>query len=264
MGGECAVEVTVTRVKLAYGERNSQFGHVYLPKSPAPGPVPVIVLVHGGYWSTEFGLTIETAIARDLAARGAVVWNIEYRRVGEQGGGWPRTGNDVVAAISALDGPVRYALPETIATAADWSKVTVIGHSAGGQLAVWAVARLGAKTKKTIITTVIAQAAPLDLTEGGRVGRPSLRALMGASITQAPQLYRDASPAQLPPFPAHVVAIHGDLDESVPVAVSSHYVRGAVAAGQSAELIVVPDEGHDVFVNPRSRGHRETVRVLGI
>jgi acetyl esterase/lipase len=258
------VEVTVTRVKLAYGERNSQFGYVYLPKSSPAGPVPVIVLVHGGYWSTEFGLTIETAIARDLAARGAVVWNIEYRRVGEEGGGWPRTGNDVIAAISALDGPVRYALPEKIATAVDWTRVTVIGHSAGGQLAVWAVARLGAKTKKSSIATVIAQAAPLDLTAGGRVGRPSLRALMGASITQAPQLYRDASPAEQPPFPAHVVAIHGELDKSVPIEVSRQYVHRAAAAGQSAELIVVPNEGHDVFVDPRSRGHRETVRVLGI
>lgn len=258
------MEVRVKRVKLAYGERNSQFGHVYLPTSPAENGVPVIVLVHGGYWSTEFGLTIETAIARDLAARGAVVWNIEYRRVGEEGGGWPRTGNDVVAAISALDGPVRYALPEHIASAADWSRVTVIGHSAGGQLGVWAVAQLGAVTKRAAISTVIAQAAPLDLQSGGRAGRPSLRALMGASIKQAPQLYRDASPVEQAPFPAHVVAIHGELDESVPVEVSRDYVHRVVHDGQSAELIVVPGEGHDVFVNPRSRGHRETVRVLGI
>jgi dipeptidyl aminopeptidase/acylaminoacyl peptidase len=129
---------------------------------------------------------------------------------------------------------------------------------------VWAVAKLGAKTKRTTISTVIAQAAPLDLQAGGRVGRPSLRALMGASVKEAPQLYRDASPVDQSPFPAHVVAIHGELDESVPVEVSRDYVHRVVAAGQSAELVVVPGEGHDVFVNPRSRGHRETVRVLGI
>ena len=150
VGGAAPVVTAVKRVKIAYGERNSQFGHVYLPTVAVPGPVPVIVLIHGGYWSTEFALTIETAIARDLAARGAVVWNIEYRRVGEDGGGWPRTGNDVIAAISALDAPVRYALPEEILSRIDWSKVAVIGHSAGGQLAVWATARLGARTKKCV------------------------------------------------------------------------------------------------------------------
>lgn len=256
------MEIGVKRVKLAYGERNSQFGHVYLPPTPADGPVPVVVLVHGGYWSTEFALTIETAIARDLAERGAVVWNVEYRRVGEDGGGWPRTGNDVIAAISALDGPVRYALPEDIAARADWSNVSVVGHSAGGQLAVWAVGRLGAKTKRTTIATVIAQAAALDLQAGGRAARPSLRALMGASITEAPQLYAEASPVDQPPFPAHVVAIHGDLDQSLPAEISRDYVRRASAAGQSAELIIVPGEGHDVFVDPASQGHRETVRVL--
>lgn len=251
------------RVKLTYGERNSQFGHVYIPPVPADGPIPVVVLVHGGYWSTEFALTIETAIARDLADRGAVVWNVEYRRVGEDGGGWPRTGNDVIAALSALDGPVRYALPEEMAARADWSNVSVVGHSAGGQLAVWAVARLAAKTKRTTITTVIAQASALDL-QAGRPARPSLTALMGASIEEAPQRYAEASPVDQPPFPAHVVAIHGDLDESLPAEISRDYVRRVSAEGQSAEMIIVPGEGHDVFVDPGSRGHRETVRVLGM
>ena len=255
---------TVKRVKVAYGERNSQFGHVYLPSVPLAGPVPVIVLIHGGYWSTEFALTIETAIARDLAARGAVVWNIEYRRVGEDGGGWPRTGNDVIAAISALDAPVRYALPEEVLSRIDWSKVSIIGHSAGGQLAVWATSRLGARTKKASIATVIAQAAPLDLQVRERAVRPSLRALMGGSITEVPARYADASPVDQPIFPAHVVAVHGTEDSSVPVEVSRDYVRRASAAGQSAELIEVAGEGHDVFVDPRSRGHRETVRLLGI
>jgi len=258
------VVTAVKRVKIAYGERNSQFGHVYLPKVAVPGPVPVIVLIHGGFWSTEFALTIETAIARDLAARGAVVWNIEYRRVGEDGGGWPRTGNDVIAAISALDAPVRYALPEEILSRIDWSKVSVIGHSAGGQLAVWATARLGARTKKCAISTVIAQAAPLDLQARERTSRPSLRALMGGSITEVPARYADASPVDQPVFGAHVVAIHGTEDTAVPIEVSRDYVRRAGAAGQSAELIEVAGEGHDVFVDPRSRGHRETVRVLGI
>lgn len=255
--------VVVKRVKLTYGERNSQFGHVYIPPVPTAGPIPVVVLVHGGYWSTEFALTIETAIARDLADRGAVVWNIEYRRVGEDGGGWPRTGNDVIAALSALDGPVRSALPEEMAERADWSNVSVVGHSAGGQLAVWAVARLAAKTQRTTITTVIAQAAALDL-QAGQTARPSLRAFMGASIARAPQRYSEASPVDQPPFPAHVVAIHGDLDESVPAEISRDYVRRVSVAGQSAELIIVPGEGHDVFVDPASGGHRETVRALGL
>lgn len=256
----CAVQ----RTKVEYGTAPSQFGHVYLP-ADGIGPtdaVRPVVLIHGGYWSTEFALTIETAIARLIAGRGCVVWNIEYRRVGEDGGGWPGTGRDVLAALRALDGPVRDAIPGEIAAQVDWDAVAVVGHSAGGQLAVWAVAQLGAHTAGTTITQVIAQSAALDLEAGA--DRPSIRGLMGRPADEIPHRYREASPVCQEPFDAHVVALHGELDTAIPVEASRRYVQTVTAAGQSAELVVVSGEGHDAFVDPRSASTRRTIRLLGV
>ncbi|GAA1481056.1 hypothetical protein GCM10009624_14960 [Gordonia sinesedis] len=262
----CAVH----REKVAYGPEPAQFGHVYHSPEVTAGERPIrpVVLVHGGYWSTDFGLTIETAIARAFAERGAVVWNVEYRRLagdtspGDEGAGWPATGRDVIAALQALDGPVPDALPAEVARRTDWNSAAVVGHSAGGQLAVWATARLGARTDRCAITTVVAQSALLDTVRAA--DRPSVRALMGRDYVDIPQRYADASPLEQPPFPAHVVAIHAAEDRAIPAEMSRHYVRTVSAAGQSAELIVVPGEGHDAFVDPRSVSTRQTVRVLGI
>lgn len=256
----CAVH----RAKVEYGTAPSQFGHVYFP-ADGIGPtdaVRPVVLIHGGYWSTEFALTIETAIARLIAGRGCLVWNVEYRRVGEDGGGWPGTGRDVLAALRALDGPVREVIPPEIAAQVDWDAVAVVGHSAGGQLAVWAVAQLGARTAGTTITQVIAQSAALDLEAGA--DRPSIRGLMGRPADEIPHRYREASPLCQEPFDAHVVALHGELDTVIPVETSRRYVRTVTAAGQSAELVVVPGEGHDAFVDPRSASTRQTIRLLGV
>lgn len=258
----CAVH----RTAIAYGEANSQFGHIYHAAEEAdlPATMRPIVLIHGGYWTTEFSLTIESAIARQYGERGALVWNIEYRRVGEDGGGWPHTGRDVVAAINALDGPVREALPAPVADRVDWNSVAVVGHSAGGQLAVWATAQLRAQTANTRITTVVAQSAALDLVAAGQAGRESVQALIGRPYAQAAQRYRAASPMEQDPFDAHVVVVHGDRDTAIPVELSRRYVSTVCARGQSAELIVVPEEGHDAFVDPRSVCNRQTIRALGL
>ncbi|WP_066162231.1 alpha/beta hydrolase family protein [Gordonia hydrophobica] len=250
------------RKKIRYGEHDSTFGHLYLPDVGPAERAPVVVLVHGGYWSAEFSLIVYSAIAADLARRGAVVWNVEYRRVEEDGGGWPGTGRDVVAAISALDGPVA----EQLAIAGiriDAKNVAVVGHSAGGQLAVWAVAQLQAATQTCRIATVVAQSAVLDFTVGGS-DRPSVQRLLGASFAEAPERYAAASPAHQAPFDALVAAIHTVDDESVPVEMSRHYVADAVRRGQRAALYELPDGGHNAFLDTRGAAHRQTLRVMGI
>ncbi|NMO01270.1 prolyl oligopeptidase family serine peptidase [Gordonia sp. TBRC 11910] len=254
------------RVKVAYGAAPSQFGHVYLPACTPEDyqTVPLVVLIHGGYWSTEFSLTIQTAVARSLAERGAVVWNIEYRRVGEPGGGWPNTGRDVVAALRALDGPVAAALPDDVRSRVAWRSVSVVGHSAGGMLAVWATTEIGAATQRSAITTIIAQSAPLDLTVGAGYERGSVRKLMGVDYDVAPQRYRDASPACQPVCAAQIIALHAGDDEMVPVESSRHYVDTVTERGQSAKLVVVDGERHEAFIHPASACARRTVRLLGL
>jgi acetyl esterase/lipase len=192
------------------------------------------------------------------------VWNIEYRRVGQAGGGWPGTGRDVLAAIRALDDLVPAALDPQVAHRVDWSQVAVVGHSAGGQLAVWATAQLRARTRHCVISTVIAQSAALNLEAAARAGSESVRRLIGRPYEEAPHLYREASPSAQEPFDAHVVAVHTADDEAIPLVVSRRYVELMTERGQSAELVVVPGEGHSAFCDPRSRANRETARLLGI
>lgn len=248
------------RKKIRYGEHPSTFGHLYLPDLGPTDCAPMVVLVHGGYWSEEYSLIVYSAIGVDLVRRGAVVWNVEYRRVEEAGGGWPGTGRDVVSAIAALDGPVA-AHPAAAGIKVDRRNVAVVGHSAGGQLAVWAVAQLQAEVGSFSIATVVPQSAVLDFTVAGS-DRPSVRRLLGASYDDAPS----ATPRRHPPPSRRstlVAAIHTVDDESVPIEMSRQYVAGATERGQRARLYEVPG-GHDAFIDPRSAAHRQTLRVLGI
>lgn len=243
---------------------------LFMPKgNHKPGSVPLVVLIHGGSWSTEYSLSIATAVARDLTVRGAVVWNLEYRRVESRagagdgtGGGWPQTGRDVVAALTALDGPVAEALA-LAGIAVNKRNVAVVGHSAGGQLATWAVAQLGARTEKTRITTVVAQSAVLDLTVEDVRTKRSVRGLMGQPYSEAPRRYEDASPAQAPVHDALVEVLHTVDDEAVAVELSRHYVEQVTARGQRATLTEIPGD-HAAFLDVRSPAHRATLRALGL
>ncbi|WP_139025697.1 alpha/beta hydrolase family protein [Gordonia neofelifaecis] len=250
------------RKKIRYGEHDSNFGHLYLPDVGPNDCAPLVVLVHGGYWSVEYSLIVYSAIAVDLARKGVAVWSVEYRRVEEAGGGWPGTGRDVVAALRALDGPVAHQLAID-GVKVDRRNVAVVGHSAGGQLATWAVAQVRAEVGGFRVATVIPQSAVLDFTIGA-ADRPSVQRLLGSTFDEAPERYRDASPASQEPFDALVAAIHTVDDASVPVEMSRRYVADAAERGQRAALYEVPGEGHDAFIDPRSAAHRQTLRVLGI
>src|SRR5699024_7173940 len=97
-------------------------------------PSAIIVTIHGGFWQSKYDLFENDPICEDLTKRGFATWNIEYRRVGEDGGGWPGTFNDLVSAINHLS-----ALQQSYPI--DLSNVIIIGHSAGGHLALWLAAR---------------------------------------------------------------------------------------------------------------------------
>ncbi|MGQ0574766.1 MAG: alpha/beta hydrolase, partial [Pseudonocardia sp.] len=123
-------------VRLEYGPDRSQFGELTLPAGD--GPLPVVVVVHGGFWRSAFGLELGRPLAVDLANAGFAAWNIEYRRIGN-GGGWPATFDDVAAAVDLLAGPGGDAAGGRLAL----DRVAAVGHSAGGHLAAWLAARPG-------------------------------------------------------------------------------------------------------------------------
>jgi acetyl esterase/lipase len=229
----------------AYGPDPEQFGELYRPAEPTyPGTV---VIVHGGFWRPRYHLDLGAPLARDLAGHGYTCWNLEYRRVGA-GGGWPTTFEDVAAGIDHLaDLDV------------DTRSVVAIGHSAGGQLAVWAAARSAlpesspGSRPRVRLSGVVSQAGVLDLAGAARaaVGQAAVTDLLGAGPDEAPDRYRLADPLQQVPLPVPVLCVHAHVDENVPLWQSTAYVDAATRAGGQAALREI-DGDHFTVIDPDS------------
>ena len=237
--------VTPSSTRHAYGSDPNQFGELYRPARPPKAGT--VVIIHGGFWRAQYDLSLGRPVAADLAQRGYTVWNLEYRRV-RAGGGWPGTFEDVAAGIDVLaDLDV------------DTEHVCAIGHSAGGQLAAWAVARqqlpLGAPgaQPRVIVTAAVAQAGVLDLATAAKdaVGASAVPDLLGGAPDAVPDRYRLADPIGLLPVPAAVLCVHAPGDDTVPFAQSTAYVGAAQRAGSRVTLSPV-DGDHYTVIDPQS------------
>lgn len=215
--------------KIAYGDDPSQFGELSLPDGTAKGTV---VIIHGGFWRAQYGLELGRPLAADLVGRGYAAWNLEYRRVGN-GGGWPTTLADIAAGIDKLaDLDV------------DTSAVVAVGHSAGGQLAVWAAGRGGLRpgdpgaAPAVRLRGVVSQAGVLDLATAARqgVGDGAPQAFVGGEPDAVPGRYRVADPIEQVPLDVPVLCLHAKADANVPYAQSEAYVAAASRAGGAAKL----------------------------
>lgn len=235
-----------------YGPDGSQFGELYRPATARRAGT--VVIVHGGFWRAQYGLTLGAPLAADLAARGYTCWNLEYRRVGD-GGGWPATLADVAAGIDHL-----------AQLDVDTAKVVAIGHSAGGQLAAWAAGRAtlapgtpGA-SPKVPVTAVVSQAGVLDLATAARtgVGDTAVPDLLGGTPSAVPARYRAADPIVQVPLRGPVLCVHARADQNVPYAQSTAYVAAATAAGGAAILHETAGD-HFTLIDPTSAAWR-TVR----
>lgn len=243
---------TPAPVPLRYGPDPAQYAVLHLPPEAAPG-LPVVVVVHGGYWQQAYGLELGTPLAVDLANTGLAALNVEYRRVGG-GGGFPATLEDVAAAVDLLAGDGQRAAGGRL----DLARVVVVGHSAGGQLAVWAASRTrlspGAPGAGPVVTPrgAVAQAGVLDLVAGAEqnLGGGAVASLLGGSPLERPVAYAQASPAALLPAAGPVVAVHGDADTTVPLDQSRRYVVAAEAAGGRARLVTVAGADHFALIDP--------------
>jgi acetyl esterase/lipase len=221
------------------------------------GPFPVVVLLHGGFWRIGWDRTLMTSLARDLAERGIAAWNVEYRRVGQEGGGWPGTLHDVAAAVDHL----------VVVSDIDATRVIACGHSAGGHLALWLAGRhrLPAEAPGANpvvrLRAVIAQAAVADLSGGwsSGFGRDEIAGLLGGPPGDVPDRYRIADPIGLLPLGLPQVLVHGTADEEVPPAQSHAYVR---AGGSEAELIEFDRADHFDVIDPQHAAWQAVVERL--
>jgi acetyl esterase/lipase len=243
---------------MQYGPSESQVGDLYLPGTSRP---PVVCLLHGGFWRTPYGREEFAAVARDLAARGYAVWNIEYRRVGEPGGGWPGTLSDAALAIDHL------AALEHEGIDLDLDRVVVAGHSAGGHLALSVSARgANARFRTTRVHPVAAAglAAVTDLARAYELsaGNGAVNAFLEGAPSQFPERYATASPAQLLPLGIEQLIVHGAQDKALPLDFSRSYATAAQASGDCVVYAELADSGHMEFLSTESEAHATLVKWL--
>lgn len=188
-----------------------------------------------------------TALAADLARRGVAAWNVEYRRVGQDGGGWPGTFEDVAAAVDRL----------AEVDEVDAARVATCGHSAGGHLALWLAARHrlpagvpGAEPRVRPVAA-IAQGAVCDLEQAWRddLGGGAVTGLLG-SFADVPDRYAAASPAALVPIGVAQLLVHGSADDIVPVSQSHHHA----ATDPLAELVQLDGADHFDVIDVEQAG----------
>jgi len=250
---------------IRYGAHRDQFVEAWSPSGRGGGPHPVVVVVHGGLWLDSYGRGLMDSVCADLAGRGWLAWNLEYRRVGSRwsGGGWPATFTDVAAGIDVL------ADHEDIA---DLGRVAIVGHSAGAPLALWAAARPGLPDGApgahpgVTLRAAVSLSGVLDLAAAAHDRRsvvgPGVIRFLGGRPDEVPDRYRLASPVERLPLGVPQLVVHGEHDGTVPPGQSVGYARLAQEAGDEVELRLAPRAGHMDLVDPRSAAWTATADWL--
>jgi acetyl esterase/lipase len=227
-------------VRIPYGDDLNQFGDLLLPETS--GHHPVVVTIHGGFWRARFDLDHMAPACLDLATHGIATWNIEYRRIGQSGGGWPGTAQDALKAFEYL---------ETLAAVhpLDLDRVVLLGYSAGGHLALWIA---GQKDRPAIWGVVsLAGIADLRLASELRLSNGAVDEFMsGGPLDVA------ASPILLLPTGVKTRLVHGAGDLTVPIELARQYTAAAIAAGDDTELIALPNTDHSPLIDPSSEAWR--------
>jgi acetyl esterase/lipase len=229
---------------IAYGATRDHVAELRLPDGE--GPHPVVALLHGGFWRERWERDTIEPLAVDLARRGYATWNVEYRRVGPLGGGWPASCLDAAAALDHLA-----ELAETHRL--DLRRVVFIGHSAGGQLALWAVRRAGATDAPRVQPAlVVTMAGVNDLVEAAWRGLGDTANATADFVGGDQRAYELASPAAQLPLGVRQLVVQGDADGPDFVDLSRLYAAAAQAAGDDVELLELSGADHFHVITPDS------------
>lgn len=223
--------------RLPYGSDPLQFGDLRLPQ--AKGRHPVAIVIHGGFWRAAYGLDHIGHLCAALTAAGLATWNVEYRRIGNDGGGWPGTFEDVLRGAGHVA-----TLAEKYPV--DAKRTIAVGHSAGGHLALLLAGRQR-------VRGVVSLAGVADLRRAWELGlsNNAVASFLGGSPQEVPGRYRQASPLELLPLGVPQRLVHGAKDDVVPFEISENYVKAAKTAGDDARLVALPQAGHFELIDPR-------------
>ena len=237
-------------LRVTYGPAKSQYADLFLPKN-AKGPIPVVILVHGGCWSAMVPADTTTGNAADLTKGGVAVWNIEYRRIGEPGGGYPGTYEDVGAAFDKLR-------EVAAANKLDLGRITVVGHSSGAHLGFWGAAR-----GKLPVGHKLRWADPLPVRAAINLGgapdiehaadllpiacgpAPKIEQIVGEKTAERPKPFADTSANQLLPLGIRTRSIMGEYDDIIPPYLAHWWARFSTRKGDlDVESTTIKGAGH--------------------
>jgi acetyl esterase/lipase len=252
--------------RLPYGDDPNQFAELRLPSGA--GPHPVVALVHGGCWKAGYATLRDLAPMGDaLKAEGIASWNIEYRRLGQPGSGWPGTYADIGRGIDQLrQAAPRYSL--------DLNRLAVVGHSAGGHLAMWAAMRQRLSPNSPVyvasplpVRGVINLAGTIDMRENiahmeAECHDAVVTTLLGGTPSSVPERYREVSATTMVPLGVQQILVWGEHESFVPLSLARRHVDAATKAGDRARLIVVPAIGHFESASPQSSAWPTILEVI--
>lgn len=236
--------------RIAYGDDPLQFGELRLPKTK--GKHPVVVVVHGGCWFAEYNLHHLAAFSDALTKLGVATWTIEYRRIGDKGGAWPGTFQDVAKGTDYLrEVAKKHPL--------DLRRVVMIGHSAGGQLALWLAARKNLPKTSVLYSAnslpligVVSLAGISDLKKYRPNCDDSVNKLLGGAPEQFAERYQQTSPMELLPLKVPLHLIHGKQDRIVPIELGQDFEAAAKQKGDEVTLTTLDGAGHFDLISPLS------------
>ncbi len=228
-------------LRLAYGQDENQFIDIRYPKNQ--GSHPVVFFIHGGFWRAKYDLTYAGHLCDALKKKGLASWNVEYRRVGNAGGGWPGTFDDICSAYRLL---LKHAgdAPHEL----DLTRLCVAGHSAGGHLAL-CLAALEPSVKR-----VLSLAGVIDLQRAWELhlSNDAVVEFLGGKPSEIAHRYREASPAERAIQQAIQKLVHGTADQDVPYEISKGYADRKKKSRENIDLITLQDVGHFEIVDPES------------
>lgn len=227
--------------KISYGDEALQFGWLWLGQANKP----LVILIHGGCWLNAFGVDHAKPMASALSDAGYAVWALEYRRTGDEGGGWPGSFVDIQSALSSI-----HQLPDAV----NRDQLILLGHSAGGHLAL--LAHQQNKLKQGIVQT-IGLAAITDLPQYAQ-GQNSCQTagpkFMGGMPEDLPEAYQAADPQQHGLY-SNTLLLHGQADVIVPE-------KQAKLAG--ATTMKLSTAGHFDWIHPGSEAFALLLKQLQI
>ena len=235
---------------LVYGDDPLQFGELRLPDGK--GPHPVVVVIHGGCWLAEYDLSYISSLAAALTDAGVATWSVEYRRVGDEGGGWPGTFQDVAESADFL---LEIASDHDL----DLDRVAAVGHSAGGHLALWLAGRKWLDAEDPLrgdgslaLNGIVSLAGITDLAS---YASPSgcgsaVPGLLGGNPEDLPEILARTSPVEMVPFGIRQILVTGELDPIVPSQQATKFAERARAMGDEVEIREIAGAGHFELIDP--------------